>query len=135
MQAAGSPQGARSAIARFLRNAGLFCEFAKMPDYAMARRGRAIAGYDSEDSMADKIEILLVGPPKPTIVNGLAPFTVHRLGDGVDQNALLTTIGPRIRAIASSVTSERIDGGLMGRLPHLEIVATFGVGYDHIDVP
>jgi len=84
--------------------------------------------------VTDKIEILLIGPPKPTIVNGLEPFTVHRLGETKDQNALLGTIAPKVRAIAASVTSEKIDGPLMGRLPHLEIVATFGVGYDHIDV-
>src|SRR2546430_2392596 len=89
-------------------------------------------GYDSEDEMSDKIEILLVGPPKPTIVTGLAGFTVHPLTDAQDQDTLLTRIAPRVRAIAWSATSEKIDGGLMGRLPHLEIVATFGVGYDHI---
>jgi lactate dehydrogenase-like 2-hydroxyacid dehydrogenase len=80
-----------------------------------------------------EIEILLVGPPKPTIVNGLAAFTVHRLGEAKDVNALLAEIAPRVRAIASSVTSEKIDAALMGKLPKLEIVATFGVGYDHID--
>jgi len=80
------------------------------------------------------IEILLVGPPKPTIVNGLAGIKVHRLGEAKDRNTLLAEIGPRVRAIASSVTSEKIDGGLMAKLPKLEIVSTFGVGYDHIDV-
>jgi lactate dehydrogenase-like 2-hydroxyacid dehydrogenase len=84
--------------------------------------------------MTDKTEILLIGPPKPTIVNGLAAFTVHRLGEAKDQNALLATIAPKVRGIAASVTSEKIDGGMMGRLPHLEIVSTFGVGYDHVDV-
>lgn len=82
----------------------------------------------------DKSEILLVGPPKPTIVNGLSPFTVHRLGEVKDRAAYLADIGPRIRAIASSVTSEKIDAGLMAKLPRLEMVATFGVGYDHVDV-
>jgi len=80
------------------------------------------------------IEILLVGPPKPTIVSGLAAIKVHRLGEAKDRNTLLAEIGPRVRAIASSVTSEKIDGGLMAKLPKLEIVSTFGVGYDHIDV-
>jgi lactate dehydrogenase-like 2-hydroxyacid dehydrogenase len=85
--------------------------------------------------MADeKPEILLIGPPKPTIVNGLAPFTVHRLGDAQDRDAFLAGIAPRVRAIASSVTSEKIDAGLMAKLPRLEILATFGVGYDHVDV-
>jgi lactate dehydrogenase-like 2-hydroxyacid dehydrogenase len=82
----------------------------------------------------DKVEVLLVGPPKPTIVNGLAAFALHRVGEAKDREALLKEIGGRVRAIASSVTSEPIGGELMGKLPRLEIVSTFGVGYDHIDV-
>ncbi len=82
----------------------------------------------------DKTEVLLIGPPKPTIVNGLAPFTVHRLDGANDREALLRDVAPRVRAIASSVTSEKIDGALMGKLPRLEILATFGVGYDHVDI-
>ena len=82
----------------------------------------------------DKVEVLLVGPPKPTIVNGLAAFTLHRLGEAKDRDALFKEVGGRVRAIASSVTSEPIGGELMGKLPRLEIVSTFGVGYDHIDV-
>ena len=82
----------------------------------------------------EKIEILLVGPPKPTIVNGLDAFTLHRLHDVKARDVLLSEVGPRVRAIASSVTSEKIDAGLMSKLPRLEIVSTFGVGYDHIDV-
>jgi lactate dehydrogenase-like 2-hydroxyacid dehydrogenase len=83
---------------------------------------------------ADKIEVLLVGPPKPTIVNGLTPFTVHRLGDAKDKDAFLAGIAPRVRAIAASVSSEQIGAALMSKLPRLEIVATFAVGYDHVDV-
>ncbi len=83
---------------------------------------------------ADKVEVLLIGPPKPTIVNGLASLTLHRLGDAKDVGAFLNEVGPRVRAIASSVTSESIGGELMAKLPRLEIVATFGVGYDHVDV-
>ena len=37
----------------------------------------------------DKIELLLIGPPKPTIVNGLASLTLHRLGEAKDRDALL----------------------------------------------
>jgi lactate dehydrogenase-like 2-hydroxyacid dehydrogenase len=81
-----------------------------------------------------KIEVLLSGPPKPTIVNGLSSFTVHRLADAKDRDALMQEVGPRIRAIASSVTSDKIGADLMAKLPKLEIVSTFGVGYDHIDV-
>ncbi len=85
--------------------------------------------------MADgKIEVLLSGPPKPTIVNGLAPFTVHRLADAKDRDALLKEIAPRVRAMAVSVSSDRIGAELMSKLPKLEIVSTFAVGYDHVDV-
>ena len=79
------------------------------------------------------VEVLLVGPPKPTIVNGLKSFIVHRLGEAQDRAAFLADMAPRVRAIASIASSEAIDGALMARLPRLEIVASFGVGYDHID--
>ena len=88
-----------------------------------------------EKILADeKIEVLLSGPPKPTIVNGLAPFTVHRLADAKDRDALLAEIGPRVRAMAVSVSSDKIGAELMSKLPKLEIVSTFAVGYDHVDV-
>ncbi len=84
--------------------------------------------------MADeKIEILLVGPPKPTIVDGLAPFTIHRLSEAKDKDALIAEVAPRVRALAVSYTSEKVNGAMMARFPRLEIVSTFGVGYDHID--
>ncbi len=84
----------------------------------------------------EKVEVLLIGPPKPVIAKGLAAaFAVHRLDEAKDPAALVEEIAPRVRAIASSVSSKRIDGALMGRLPRLEILSTFGVGYDHVDVP
>jgi len=43
------------------------------------------------------------------------------------------TEAQRIRAFAVSISSEMIDGPLMARFPELEIVATFAVGYDHVD--
>jgi lactate dehydrogenase-like 2-hydroxyacid dehydrogenase len=40
---------------------------------------------------------------------------------------------PSLRAIASCSTLLKIDGALMSKLPKLEIVSSFGVGYDHVD--
>jgi len=57
-------------------------------------------------------------------------FTVHRLHETNDTSALLERIGPQIRAIAGG----RVNAALMDRLPNLEIIANFGVGYDTIDV-
>ena len=82
----------------------------------------------------DRPEVLLVGPKKATIVDGLkSAFDLHILADAGNQDALLSSIAPRVRAIAVTVSTERVDGALMERLPRLEIVSTFAVGYDHID--
>ncbi|HEY0568190.1 MAG TPA: 2-hydroxyacid dehydrogenase [Xanthobacteraceae bacterium] len=84
--------------------------------------------------MADKADVLLVGPSKPLIVDSLGgPFTLHKLAEAADRNALLDHIAPRVRAIASSGPPARIDQALMSKLPRLEIVSSFGVGYDHVD--
>jgi lactate dehydrogenase-like 2-hydroxyacid dehydrogenase len=84
--------------------------------------------------MSDKLDVVLVGPPKPVVVDGLTKaFNVTRLADVKDEAKFAAEIAPRIRAIACSATSEKIDGALMARFPKLEIVSSFGVGYDHMD--
>jgi lactate dehydrogenase-like 2-hydroxyacid dehydrogenase len=58
-----------------------------------------------------------------------ARFTVHKLHEADDQDALLARIAPDIRAIAGG----NVGPELMDKLPRLEIIANFGVGYDSID--
>ena len=83
---------------------------------------------------AERAEILLIGAAKPAIVQGLEPaFLVHKLIEAKDQGAFLNDVAPRIRGIAIAYTSNKIDGAFMSRFPKLEIVSSFGVGYDHID--
>src|SRR5688500_4529748 len=86
--------------------------------------------------MADeKTDVLLMGPPKPVIVDGLArAFNLCRFSEVKDREKLFVDAAPRLRAIAVSATTERVDSDFMRRFPQLEIVSTFGVGYDHIDV-
>jgi lactate dehydrogenase-like 2-hydroxyacid dehydrogenase len=82
----------------------------------------------------EKPDILLMGPIKPVIVDGLAPlFNVHRLAEAKDCDALINSLADRLRYIAVSYTNQKVDEALMRRLPHLEIVSSFGVGYDHMD--
>ena len=85
--------------------------------------------------MADKADVLLIGPKKPLMVEQLgAAFNLHMAADAKDFDKFISEVGPRIRGIALSVTTERAPGALMAQLPRLEIVSTFGVGYDHIEV-
>src|SRR2546425_5330741 len=82
----------------------------------------------------DKAEVLMLAP-KQAILEGLEKaFTVHKLWEAPEGEALLSAIAPRVRAIASTGGPvPRIDAALMSRLPELEIVSSFGVGYDHVD--
>jgi len=84
--------------------------------------------------MADKADVLFMGPKKPVIVDGLSPsFHLHFLADAKDREAFLSGLAQRVRAFAVSASSEIVDGPLMARFPKLEIVSTFAVGYDHVD--
>src|SRR5947208_1888563 len=84
---------------------------------------------------AEKTEVLLIGPPKPVVVNGLtAAFDLIRFADVKDKDKFFVETAPRLRAFAVSATEERVQAALMSRFPRLEIVSSFGVGYDHVDV-
>jgi lactate dehydrogenase-like 2-hydroxyacid dehydrogenase len=83
----------------------------------------------------EKPEVLLVGPSKPVLAKGLEPtFTVHRLIEAEDREALLNRIADRVRALAVTYSNQKIDADFMQRFPRLEFVSSFGVGYDHVDV-
>jgi lactate dehydrogenase-like 2-hydroxyacid dehydrogenase len=58
-------------------------------------------------------------------------FVVHKLHETTDADRLIDEIGHLVRAIAGIGVPVK----LMERLPALEIIANFGVGYDSIDIP
>ncbi|WP_293856573.1 2-hydroxyacid dehydrogenase [uncultured Alsobacter sp.] len=69
----------------------------------------------------------------PLIMEQLeATFTLHRLPAAQDRDAFMAAVGPRIRAVATGGHA-KMDDAFMRRLPKLEIVANFGVGYDSVD--
>jgi lactate dehydrogenase-like 2-hydroxyacid dehydrogenase len=80
-----------------------------------------------------KSDVLLIGPLRPVIAEGFAALAVHRLSAAADRNALLAAVRD-VRAMAVSAPVEPINEALLARLARLEIIASFGVGYDHIDV-
>ena len=84
--------------------------------------------------MAEKADVLLIGPPKPVIVNGLSgAFNLVKFPDAKDRDKFFAETAPRVRGMAVAATEERVDGPFMERFPRLEIVSSFGVGYDHVD--
>ena len=82
----------------------------------------------------DKADAVMFGP-KPIIEEALtkAGFQLHKAWAAPDQDAFIASIAPRVRAIAAVAGHGPVDGALMARFPRLEIVSSFGVGYDHID--
>jgi lactate dehydrogenase-like 2-hydroxyacid dehydrogenase len=83
--------------------------------------------------MTAKPEIILLGPLKPLVVKGLeAVCTVHKAAEAKDHDAFFAAHAD-VGAIACSATTELIPGSFMARFPKLQIVSSFGVGYDHMD--
>lgn len=78
--------------------------------------------------------ILQVGPVNPTVASALAEeFGALRLPDGPERDAFLADYAEGIR-IAVCSGRYGVDSDLMRRLPNLEVVVNFGVGYDATDV-
>jgi lactate dehydrogenase-like 2-hydroxyacid dehydrogenase len=84
---------------------------------------------------AEKLDVLMVGPVMPLIEQGISrAFTLHKLWETPDREALIARLAPRLRAIvAGGGKHEPMGPDFLGRFPKLEIVSSFGVGYDHVD--
>lgn len=82
-----------------------------------------------------RIDVLMTAPLLPIIVEQLeSAFALHRLWEQPDPEAFIAATGSRIRGVATSTYHGRIDDAFLARFPKLEIVASFGVGYDNVDV-
>jgi lactate dehydrogenase-like 2-hydroxyacid dehydrogenase len=73
---------------------------------------------------AQQPDILLIGPLRSVLAQGFADFAIHKLGDAATAH---------LRAMAVSAPAQFIDDALLAALPRLQIISSFGVGYDHID--
>jgi lactate dehydrogenase-like 2-hydroxyacid dehydrogenase len=62
-----------------------------------------------------------------------ADYSLHRLWEAADQEALIAEVGPRIRGVVTNGIAG-IKGALIERLPALEIIAVLGVGVDSVDL-
>lgn len=81
----------------------------------------------------EKVDVLVYGPSKPVIDNGFpANFILHKFEHHRDLGRLAPEIAGRIRGIAVTGLVST-DGATLSRFPKVEIVSSFGVGYDHVD--
>ncbi len=79
------------------------------------------------------VHVAMLSPMPPLVIEGVGrDFTLIRGWEAPDRNALVAEVGPHVRGLAAG-GHVAIDGALFDRLPKLEIVSSFGVGYDHID--
>ncbi len=78
--------------------------------------------------------ILMPAPMPADVIDALAErFVLHRLWEQHDPDHFVREIAPDVRGMAVSTLAGRIDADWFDRLPALQIVASFGVGYDNVD--
>ena len=81
-----------------------------------------------------KPDILQIVPLLKSAEQALdSEYEVHRIWQSDDQAELLAEVGPRIRAVATDGHAG-IPLNVLDKLPVLEMVSSFGVGYDAIDI-
>src|SRR5947209_18573469 len=83
----------------------------------------------------DKADVLMMAQMAPMIIEGVdKAFTLHKLWEAPDNERLIGELAPRLRAIAAGgPVHDRVGPDFMANFPKLEIISSFGVGYDHVD--
>lgn len=86
------------------------------------------AGISSE-----KIDLLIYGPSKPLIEKGFSDqFVLHKYETHADLERLPKDAAARLRGVAVTGLVP-VNSAVLSAYPKLEIISSFGVGYDHID--
>jgi lactate dehydrogenase-like 2-hydroxyacid dehydrogenase len=83
----------------------------------------------------EKADVLMMAQMAPMIIEGVGQaFILHKLWEAPDRERLIGELAPRLRAIAAGgPVHDRVDPDFMAKFPKLEIISSFGVGYDHVD--
>jgi lactate dehydrogenase-like 2-hydroxyacid dehydrogenase len=80
------------------------------------------------------LDVLMPAKGMPLVEDLIsARLPLHRLWLEPNPDLWLAEWAPRIRAIAMSGGHARLDEAYLRRYPKLEIISSFGVGYDNID--
>lgn len=83
---------------------------------------------------SEKIDLLIYGPMRPILENGFPDqFVVHAAESRADLERLTPDAVAKIRGMAVTYHTVPANRESLARFPKLELVASFGVGYDHVD--
>ena len=83
---------------------------------------------------SEKIDLLIYGPMRPILENGFSDqFVVHSAETRADLERLTPDTVAKLRGMAVTYHTVAANKESLARFPKLEIVASFGVGYDHVD--
>jgi lactate dehydrogenase-like 2-hydroxyacid dehydrogenase len=83
---------------------------------------------------SEKIDLLIYGPIRPILENGFSDqYVVHRAESGEQLNALPADVKQKLRGIAVTYHTMHTGKEELSQMPKVEMIASFGVGYDHID--
>jgi lactate dehydrogenase-like 2-hydroxyacid dehydrogenase len=79
--------------------------------------------------------VLQVAPMMAHVEQALAEaYVTHRLWEAEDREALLAEVGGDVRGVATT-GGAGLSAAVIEKLPALEIVSNYGVGYDSVDIP
>src|SRR6201997_4471174 len=83
---------------------------------------------------SEKIDLLIYGPMRPILENGFSDqFVVHSAETRADLERLTPETVAKLRGMAVTYHTVHAGKEALAHFPKLEIVASFGVGYDHVD--
>ncbi len=83
---------------------------------------------------SEKIDLLIYGPGRPILENGFSDkFVLHAFETKHDLERLTPAVAAKIRGIAVTYHTVPANKAALALFPKLEIIASFGVGYDHVD--
>jgi len=83
---------------------------------------------------SEKIDLLIYGPVRPILENGFSDqFVLHMAESRADLERLTSDTVAKIRGMAVTYHMVPADAKALSQFPKLEMIASFGVGYDHVD--
>jgi lactate dehydrogenase-like 2-hydroxyacid dehydrogenase len=82
---------------------------------------------------SEKVDLLIYGPSRPILENGFSDqFVLHTAETKHDLERLTPAMLEKIRGIAVTYHTIHADKTALALFQKLEIIASFGVGYDHV---